>query len=221
MTVRPPHRVLALDASGAVASVGIVDGRSLVAYRQAPSGSGLADRLAAMLAEILAEAGIEPLSIEAVAVIIGPGSFTGIRASLALAHGFGQSLDVPVHGVRLSDAFGCDLAGLTRPLWIAATARRGFVFIERAGEAVCCAEADLPVPLRPVAIAGEAAELVAARYDEGEMMVIAARRPSLLGIADALRARLASGAAPIEALPLYVEPPLARLPTGGLRPAPR
>ncbi len=227
MTPRLPHRILALDASGALASIGLLDGLSLIADRQAPSGSGLTDRLAVMLAETLAEAkekaAIDPASIEAIAVMIGPGSFTGIRASLALAYGFGQALTIPIHGVRLTDAFQQDLPSLTRPLWIAASARRGHVFIERAGAVACYAEADLPIPSMPVALAGERADWLAAQYGARDVDVelTEARLPSLHSIAAALRIRIATGGAPIEALPLYVEPPLAKLPTRALRPAPQ
>ncbi|HQT88643.1 MAG TPA: tRNA (adenosine(37)-N6)-threonylcarbamoyltransferase complex dimerization subunit type 1 TsaB [Acidiphilium sp.] len=222
MSGGPPHRILALDASGAQASIGIVDGNSLLAHRQSQSGSGLTDRLVLMLAETLRDAAIDPQTIDAIAVIVGPGSFTGIRAALALAHGFGQTAHIPVHGVRLTESFQQDLPNLTRPLWVAATARRSQVFLERDGIAASFAEDALPSPSLPIALAGERAITVAARLAarDANILLTSARVPSLCAIAGALRDRLGAGGVTIPPLPLYVDPPEAKLPAAGLRPAP-
>ncbi|MGC8532761.1 MAG: tRNA (adenosine(37)-N6)-threonylcarbamoyltransferase complex dimerization subunit type 1 TsaB [Acidiphilium sp.] len=222
MTPRPPARILALDASGAQASVGIVEDGKLLAHRQSQAGSGLADRLASMLADTLNDATLDPHSIEAIAVMIGPGSFTGIRATLALAHGFGQTARIPVHGVRLSEAFHQDLPALTRPLWVAATARRGHVFLERDGIAASFADDAVPQPSFPIALAGERAITVASYLAarDANVLLTPARIPSLCAIAKALRHRLAVGGPIIAPLPLYVDPPEAKLPAAGLRPAP-
>jgi tRNA threonylcarbamoyl adenosine modification protein YeaZ len=222
MTARSPHRILALDASGAQASVGIVEESHLLAHRQSQAGSGLTDRLVLMLADTLNEAAIDPQSIDAIAVIIGPGSFTGIRAAIALAHGFGQTARIPVHGVRLTEAFLQDLPALSRPLWVAATARRGQVFLERDGVAASFGDAAVPKPRFPIALAGERAIMVAADLaaHDCDVLLTGARIPSLWAIANALRHRLAQGGPMIAPLPLYVDPPTAKLPAGGLRPAP-
>ena len=222
MTPRLPARILALDASGAQASVGIIEGDHVLAHRQSQAGSGLADRLALMLAETLRDAALDPHSIEAIAVIIGPGSFTGIRATLALAQGFGQTAQIPVHGVRLTEAFHQDLPSLTRPLWVAATARRGQIFLERDGVAASFADNSVPHPSGPIALAGERAIAVAAYLaaHDANVLLTPARIPSLCAIAKALRHRLATGGPIIAPLPLYVDPPEAKLPAAGLRPAP-
>lgn len=222
MPQSPPHRILALDASGAQASIGIVDGKTLLAHRQSKSGSGLTDRLVLMLAEALTDGAIDPKTIDAIAVIVGPGSFTGIRAALALAHGFGQTAHIPVHGVRLTESFEQDLPNLTRPLWVAATARRGQVFLERDGIAASFAEDALPRPTGPIALAGERAIIVAARLAArgSNVLLTSARVPSLCAIAGALRARIGASGMTIPPLPLYVDPPDAKLPAAGLRPAP-
>jgi len=52
------------------------------------------------------------------------------------------------------------------------------------------------------------------------VMLTDARRPLPRHIALAGQARHAGRLAPLAAQPLYVDPPEARLPAGGLRPAP-
>ena len=42
--------------------------------------------------------------LDLVAVTVGPGSFTGIRAALALAHGLALAAGVPVIGVTVGEA---------------------------------------------------------------------------------------------------------------------
>jgi tRNA threonylcarbamoyladenosine biosynthesis protein TsaB len=59
-------------------------------------GRGHADRILKMVDEILAEAGAVLGSLDAMAACIGPGAFTGVRISIAVAQGlcFGAGLKV-------------------------------------------------------------------------------------------------------------------------------
>lgn len=215
--------LLLLDATMAGARLGVASEASVLASRAEPAGHGLADRLAAIAADCLAEAGTAPAALDAIGVTIGPGSFTGIRAAIALAQGIGAGIGVQVHGLTLGDAFGAAHPRADgRDLWIAVTARTGRVFLERDGAAAAFADSALPAPVRPVALAGDRAADIAARLraaghdaiDSGESA------PRIAIMAEALAGRLRAGIAPRPALPRYVDPPQAKLPAGGLRPAP-
>jgi len=217
-----PRVILTVDASGGRAAISIADGDALRSSCVMPSGAGIADNLAVMLEECLGRAKATAKSLDAVAVMIGPGSFTGIRASLALALGFSAAAGTPVHGMRLGDVFCACLPDLTRPLWVAVTARRGRVFLERDGIAAGFAEDHVPDPDGPIALAGEraidiAATLAARGHD---ILLTDARYPEPLAIAAALRSQIEHGRPTARPMPLYVDPPEAKLPQAGLRPEP-
>ena len=78
-------KLLALDSSGLVASVAILDGETLVAeytlnYKKTHSQS-----LLPMLYEISNMTELDLSTIDAIAVAGGPGSFTGLRIGSATA----------------------------------------------------------------------------------------------------------------------------------------
>ncbi len=224
-------RILALDAALARCAAAVVVDGAVVASRRTPAdapGRGQAALLPDMAEAVLAAAGLAAGELDLVAVTVGPGSFTGIRAGLALAHGIALAADIPVVGVTIGEALAEALPRLGgRALWSAVDSRRGRVFLERAiGETDGAIEAfaldALPDPGRPVAIAGDAAVAVAAGLAArgANVMLSDARLPQIRHVALA-GARRWRGELPARApQPVYVDPPEAKLPAGGLRPAP-
>src|SRR5512132_2063497 len=92
-------RVLALDtASPAPALALLLEGRPESGPRVELEelGSGAAETIPTRLALLLARAGIPIRSLEKIAVVSGPGSFTGLRAGIAFARGLARALDVPL-----------------------------------------------------------------------------------------------------------------------------
>lgn len=72
---------------------------------------GQAERLFAMIAAVLARAGLDRREITLLAVTIGPGSFTGIRLGLAAAQGLALGLGCPAVGVsRFETVAACRVA---------------------------------------------------------------------------------------------------------------
>ena len=90
--------ILALDSALARCSAGLVADGVLRAGRQQEAGRGQAALLPVMVAAVLDEAGVAATDLDLIAVTVGPGSFTGIRAGLALAHGIALGAGVPVVG---------------------------------------------------------------------------------------------------------------------------
>lgn len=216
-------RILALDSALAQCSVALVIDQVLIAERRLETGRGQAAILPVMTREIMDEAGIDPLSLDAIAATVGPGSFTGIRAGLALAHGLALGAGIPVIGVTVHEALANSLPHLgRRVLWTAIDSRRGRIFLDWGQGPVPCPLDSLPAYNGPVAVAGDAAVAVtgwlAARGMD--VMLTNARRPMGRHIAVVAERRMAGELPPLPAQPLYVDPPEARLPSGGLRPPP-
>jgi tRNA threonylcarbamoyladenosine biosynthesis protein TsaB len=215
--------VLALDSALARCSAGLVRDGVLLSSRQQDSPRGQASLLPVMLQAMLDDCGIRPTDLDLIGVTVGPGSFTGIRAGLALAHGIALAAGVPLVGVTVGEALADALPHLGgRRLWSAIDSRRGRVFLEHDGTVATFALDALPAPDGPVAIAGDAAGPVAARLAArgSDVMLTDARLPAPRHIAEAAARRFAGKLPPRDAQPLYVDPPEARLPAGGLRPPP-
>ncbi len=218
-------RILALDAALARCSVALVIDDVTVACRFAISERGQSSLLAPMVAEILEQG--PNVSLDAVAVTIGPGSFTGLRTAISLAHGLGTQ-GCPVIGVTVAEALA-DAVERTPPglggraLWTAIDSRRGRVFLDIGGVVRAFALQSLPSPAYPVAIAGDAAVAVAAVLaGQGfDVRLTDARLPDAVSVAHVAKRRLAGLLPPLEAQPFYVDPPEAKLPAGGLRPHPK
>ncbi len=216
--------VLALDSALARCSAAVVVDGELRATRQNDAGRGYADLLPGMAAAVLAEAAVAATALDLVAVTVGPGSFTGIRAGLSLAHGIALAAGVPVIGVTVGEALAGGLPHIgRRHLWAAIDTRRGRVFLERGGVLAACALEDLPAAGAPVAVAGDAAVAVAARLAArgDDVMLTDARWPLPRHVAAAAAARHRGTLPPLAPQPLYIDPPEARPPARGLRPPPQ
>jgi len=201
--------VLTLDAALPGCSAGVVRDGAVLAARVMDGVRGHAAALPKMAAAVLAEAGVEAGALSMIAVTVGPGSFTGLRAALALAHGIGVAAGVPVVGVTVGEALDGPANG--RLHWAVVDTRRGRVFLERGGEVRSVVLDGLPAPDGPVTVGGDAAAAVAERLAAGGHDVrLGSVSLAPAGIAAAALRRAAAGLPPRAAQPLYVDPPEAR-----------
>jgi tRNA threonylcarbamoyladenosine biosynthesis protein TsaB len=214
-------RILALDGSLARASVALWADGEVVAARALAGERVQPTALPPMAEDLLREAG----ALDAVAVVVGPGGFTGLRSAIALAEGIALGLGVPVVGVTTGEALAAALperlrAG--REVWAAVDTKRGRLALERippgtlaaAAPPVVLEERALPRPAGPVVVAGDAAPVVAARLlARGcDALLSDSRLPDAAAAALVAALRLSGAIPPRGAAPLYAEPPAVRAP---------
>jgi tRNA threonylcarbamoyladenosine biosynthesis protein TsaB len=214
-------RILALDGSLARCSAALwVDG-AVVARRVVPGERAQPTALPPMADELLREAG----ALDAVAVVVGPGGFTGLRAAIALAEGIALGRGVPVVGVTTGEALAAalpDAVRAGRAVWAAVDTKRGRIALERIAPnevaalapPVVLEEAALPRAEGPVAVVGDAAPLVAARLlaRGADAVLTDSRLPDAGAVARVAALRLSGTIPPRGAAPLYQEPPAVRGP---------
>src|SRR5690606_8172147 len=74
-------------------------------------GKGHAEHLMAVIEEALTAAGCAYTDLEAVAVSVGPGSFTGVRVGVSAARGLALALGIPAVGVSTLEALAAEARG--------------------------------------------------------------------------------------------------------------
>lgn len=96
--------ILAIETATDVCGVAVVQNQIVIALRERAEKYVHSEKLLPMIDEALRDASISPKHIDAVAVSIGPGSFTGLRIGLSTAKGLALSLGKPVIAVPTLDA---------------------------------------------------------------------------------------------------------------------
>ncbi len=102
-------RIAALDSSGLVASVAIMEDDQMLAEYTVNYKKTHSQTLLPMLDEVVRMIDLDLNTIDAIAVAAGPGSFTGLRIGSATAKGLGLALDKPLLGVPTLEALAANL----------------------------------------------------------------------------------------------------------------
>lgn len=121
-------RILAIDSSGLVATVAILEDGSMLAEYTLNYKKTHSQTLLPMLDEIVKQMDFDLGTIDAIAVAAGPGSFTGLRIGSATAKGLGLALDKPIIPVPTVDALAYNLWGVTDVICPMMDARRNQVY---------------------------------------------------------------------------------------------
>ncbi len=87
---------LAIETSSAICSVAVLEGNKCIGIKESNSPMMHAEILPIYVKEIMQNLNIKPDMINAVAVSIGPGSFTGLRIGLSFAKGFSMAHNLPI-----------------------------------------------------------------------------------------------------------------------------
>ena len=120
-------RILAIETATAASSVAIgADGR-LAAMALEVDARGHLGFLTGAIDFCFAQAGWTPLDIDAVAVDIGPGRYTGLRAGIATAQGVAAAIGAPLITVSSLALLALRAATGRRRIWPVIDVRRGLI----------------------------------------------------------------------------------------------
>ena len=96
--------ILCIETGTDICSVGIARDGELISLRESDEGRDHAKRVGVFVDELLRETGVLPDELDAVAVGMGPGSYTGLRIGVSFAKGLCYGLNIPLIAVGSLDA---------------------------------------------------------------------------------------------------------------------
>jgi tRNA threonylcarbamoyladenosine biosynthesis protein TsaB len=91
--------ILGLETAASICSVSLVKDGNLLAIRETDGAKEHSATLTGFIADVFSEAGLKYNQIDAVAVSMGPGSYTGLRIGVSSAKGLCYALDKPLIAV--------------------------------------------------------------------------------------------------------------------------
>jgi tRNA threonylcarbamoyladenosine biosynthesis protein TsaB len=166
--------ILLIDTGGTTGRVALAGPAEIIASATLP-GRTASERLVPIIRDLVSSANLSLQSLEAIAVVNGPGSFTGVRVGLSAAKGLSHALEVPLVAIsRLAV-----LAHLAQPpagarVYAVLEAGRGEFYVGVYQDGVCLRESlltrdqlltEISLEPTPIVVACEpaVAESIAAR----------------------------------------------------------
>jgi tRNA threonylcarbamoyladenosine biosynthesis protein TsaB len=124
--------VLGIETSTVMCSVAVVDEAGRAVERSIREPHAHSEKLLTIVQEVLTASGLRVSDLSAVAVSIGPGSFTGLRIGLSTAKGLCYALGVPMIAVPTFEAIAAAVVA-DRPdvhrVAVVADARQGDCYV--------------------------------------------------------------------------------------------
>ena len=147
-------KILALDSSGLVASVAVMEDDNLLAEYTMNYKKTHSQTLLPMLDEMAKMIDLDLNTVDAIAVAGGPGSFTGLRIGSATAKGLGLALKKPLISIPTVDGLAYNLCGVEKIVCPLMDARRNQVYTgiyEFEGNELKVIEAQMAVDITEIA----------------------------------------------------------------------
>src|SRR4030095_8352731 len=117
--------ILALEFSSDRRSVALI--RAGESLSRADEHGGRSTQAFRLIEQVLRESGRQREDVEAIAIGLGPGSYTGIRIAISIGQGWRLARDIKLVGMSTADCLAeqARARGVRGPLHIAIDAQRG------------------------------------------------------------------------------------------------
>lgn len=145
--------ILAIDSSTPVAGVAIVNDDNLIREEFINFKLTHSEMLMPMVDQVLQGCELALADLDALAVTMGPGSFTGLRIGMAAVKGLSLAADLPVigvstleviaHNMAYSDTLVCSLLNARRQEVYAACYDNRAMYPQRLSEEMACPPSEL------------------------------------------------------------------------------
>lgn len=191
--------LLAIDSSAGTVAAVVDRARGILAEASVEDRLRHAEVVGELIAAVLQDAGVTAGDLEAVAVGVGPGPFTGLRVGMAAGRAFALAAGIPAVGVVSHDAVAAAAyeGGASGEVLVATDARRRELYWSRYqgldGAGVPVREQG-PALAKPDALPPARRRIDATRIPAGMLGLVAERI-------------LASGRQPAPVVPLYLRSP--------------
>jgi tRNA threonylcarbamoyladenosine biosynthesis protein TsaB len=91
--------LLAIDTATRYASIALYSDKGVLAEQSWRSDNNHSTEVLPAIVDMLTRQGVGPETLTAVAVALGPGSFTGLRIGMSIAKGLCLALEIPILGI--------------------------------------------------------------------------------------------------------------------------
>ena len=117
--------LLAIDTSTRMIGIGLHDGKQVLSEYIWQGRGRHTIELAPQIALMMRRVEVKTTDLEAVAVALGPGSYTGLRIGLAMGKGLALARGLKLIGVPTFDVIALRQPHVSEPLFVALEAGRG------------------------------------------------------------------------------------------------
>jgi tRNA threonylcarbamoyladenosine biosynthesis protein TsaB len=215
-------RLLAVETSSLAGGVALLDDERLIAEYVLDVSVTHSERLMAAVDRVLADAQWTAHALDALAVAVGPGSFTGLRIAVATVKGLALALGLPIAAVPTLDAMAAALPWAALPVCPVLDARKGEVYTSlyrwtdgmprRQWDYLALAPDALAERLtEPVLLVGDGASAVHSQHARPLPAPVRVPSPACVGVLGLERLRRGDTVPAAALAPLYLRPSEAEL----------
>lgn len=123
-------RVLALDSAFGPLSAATVEGDRIIRSSNGAADAKAAESLPALVGQVLSDSSWRIADLDRIAVTLGPGGFTSLRAGLAFAKGLALAAAKPLLGFTTLEALAVSAPKDTLPIAAVIDAKRDELFCQ-------------------------------------------------------------------------------------------